>query len=110
MSKEDKSEEVHAQGDSISNNSEKALVKRQKDVKKTEENQSVVTSGASGDEEDDENSESGDDQKLIDYDPKTVGPILPNGEINWECPCLGGAAHGPCGTEFRAAFSCFHYR
>jgi len=43
------------------------------------------------------------------YDPKTVGPILPNGEINWECPCLGGAAHGPCGTEFRQAFSCFHY-
>lgn len=44
------------------------------------------------------------------YDPSQYGPILPNGEINWECPCLGGAAHGPCGTEFRAAFSCFHYR
>ena len=44
------------------------------------------------------------------YDPKTAGPIFPNGEINWECPCLGGAAHGPCGTEFRQAFSCFHYR
>lgn len=44
------------------------------------------------------------------YDPSEYGPILPNGEINWECPCLGGAAHGPCGTEFRAAFSCFHYR
>lgn len=29
------------------------------------------------------------------------------GEINWECPCLGGMAHGPCGDEFRAAFSCF---
>lgn len=43
------------------------------------------------------------------YDPKTVGPILPNGDINWDCPCLGGAAHGPCGTEFRQAFSCFHY-
>lgn len=45
-----------------------------------------------------------------DYDAKKYGPILPNGEINWECPCLGGAAHGPCATEFRAAFSCFHYR
>lgn len=31
------------------------------------------------------------------------------GEINWECPCLGGMAHGPCGEEFRAAFSCFVY-
>ena len=37
------------------------------------------------------------------------GPILPSGEINWDCPCLGGMAHGPCGEEFRAAFSCFVY-
>lgn len=29
------------------------------------------------------------------------------GEINWDCPCLGGMAHGPCGLEFREAFSCF---
>ncbi|KAL8917999.1 MAG: hypothetical protein Q9172_005590 [Xanthocarpia lactea] len=29
------------------------------------------------------------------------------GEINWECPCLGGMAHGPCGDQFRTAFSCF---
>jgi len=31
------------------------------------------------------------------------------GEINWDCPCLGGMAHGPCGVEFREAFSCFVY-
>jgi intermembrane space import and assembly protein 40 len=31
------------------------------------------------------------------------------GEINWDCPCLGGMAHGPCGEEFRNAFSCFVY-
>ncbi|KAK4054961.1 Oxidoreductase [Microbotryomycetes sp. JL221] len=31
------------------------------------------------------------------------------GEINWDCPCLGGMAHGPCGQEFRSAFSCFVY-
>ena len=53
------------------------------------------------------------------------GLILPNGEINWNCPCLGGMAigklrqykgdiltaiiPGPCGIEFREAFSCFHY-
>nr|GAT60524.1 predicted protein [Mycena chlorophos] len=36
------------------------------------------------------------------YNPET-------GEINWDCPCLGGMAHGPCGEEFRAAFSCFIY-
>lgn len=29
------------------------------------------------------------------------------GEINWDCPCLGGMAHGPCGEDFRASFSCF---
>lgn len=31
------------------------------------------------------------------------------GEINWDCPCLGGMAHGPCGEAFKAAFSCFVY-
>lgn len=36
------------------------------------------------------------------YDPDT-------GQINWDCPCLGGMAHGPCGEEFKAAFSCFVY-
>ncbi|WEW57148.1 Oxidoreductase [Emydomyces testavorans] len=34
------------------------------------------------------------------FDPET-------GEINWDCPCLGGMAHGPCGEQFREAFSCF---
>ncbi|KAJ2928302.1 hypothetical protein H1R20_g8775, partial [Candolleomyces eurysporus] len=34
------------------------------------------------------------------YDPET-------GEINWDCPCLGGMAHGPCGEQFKEAFSCF---
>lgn len=34
------------------------------------------------------------------YNPET-------GEINWECPCLGGMADGPCGENFKAAFSCF---
>jgi intermembrane space import and assembly protein 40 len=29
------------------------------------------------------------------------------GEINWDCPCLGGMADGPCGEKFKDAFSCF---
>lgn len=37
------------------------------------------------------------------------GLILDNGDINWNCPCLGGMATGPCGVQFREAFSCFHY-
>lgn len=36
------------------------------------------------------------------YNPDT-------GEINWDCPCLGGMADGPCGEQFKAAFSCFVY-
>jgi len=37
-----------------------------------------------------------------------LGAVDPDtGEINWDCPCLGGMAHGPCGEEFKAAFSCF---
>ena len=67
----------------------------------------VASSSPENHEEDDEEDLDFDPN---DYDPKTVGPILPNGEINWDCPCLGGAASGPCGTEFRQAFSCFHYR
>lgn len=38
-----------------------------------------------------------------------AGLIQPDGEINWACPCLGGMATGPCGVEFREAFTCFHY-
>ena len=38
------------------------------------------------------------------------GLVLPSGELNWDCPCLGGMAYGPCGQEFKDAFSCFHYR
>ncbi|KAI8656824.1 Mitochondrial intermembrane space import and assembly protein 40 [Fusarium sp. Ph1] len=29
------------------------------------------------------------------------------GEFNWDCSCLKGVAHGPCGEEFKSAFSCF---
>ena len=42
-------------------------------------------------------------------DEPPPGLILPDGSINWSCPCLGGMATGPCGVEFREAFSCFHY-
>ncbi len=43
-------------------------------------------------------------------DDAPTGLIHPDGSINWGCPCLGGMPTGPCGTEFRAAFECFHYR
>ena len=47
---------------------------------------------------------------LAEEGEEEYGVILPNGEINWDCPCLGGMPHGPCGQEFKDAFSCFHYR
>ncbi|XP_068152362.1 mitochondrial intermembrane space import and assembly protein 40 [Drosophila tropicalis] len=37
------------------------------------------------------------------------GLITKDGDINWSCPCLGGMPTGPCGVDFREAFSCFHY-
>jgi mitochondrial intermembrane space import and assembly protein 40 len=33
--------------------------------------------------------------------------LQPDGEINWDCPCLKGMAHGTCGEDFKSAFSCF---
>lgn len=39
---------------------------------------------------------------------KRPGIVLDNGDINWNCPCLGGMAYGPCGHEFRQFFTCLH--
>jgi mitochondrial intermembrane space import and assembly protein 40 len=51
----------------------------------------------------------GDPQEL-EEEAGQQGAFNPEtGEINWDCPCLGGMAHGPCGEEFKAAFSCFVY-
>ncbi len=44
-----------------------------------------------------------------DGEEELEGLIKANGEINWDCPCLQGMAYGPCGEQFKAAFSCFHY-
>ncbi|CAG9806708.1 unnamed protein product [Chironomus riparius] len=51
------------------------------------------------------------EKSKIELPPSEPAPglLLPSGEINWNCPCLGGMATGPCGVEFRDAFSCFHY-
>ncbi|RLV88504.1 Mitochondrial intermembrane space import and assembly protein 40 [Meyerozyma sp. JA9] len=42
-----------------------------------------------------------------DHSGAAYNPVT--GEINWDCPCLGGMAHGPCGEEFKEAFACFVY-
>uniref|UniRef100_A0A3Q3VIS5 CHCH domain-containing protein n=1 Tax=Mola mola TaxID=94237 RepID=A0A3Q3VIS5_MOLML len=60
-----------------------------------------------------EDHEAPSNAELIAEDPddpyEEQGLILPNGDINWNCPCLGGMASGPCGSQFKEAFSCFHY-
>jgi len=38
------------------------------------------------------------------------GAVSENGDINWDCPCLGGlGTEGPCVEEFRSAFSCWMF-
>lgn len=60
-----------------------------------------------------EDHETPSNAELVADDPSDPyeehGLILPNGDINWNCPCLGGMASGPCGEQFKSAFSCFHY-
>jgi len=47
--------------------------------------------------------------KDAEQEDEPAGLILPNGDINWDCPCLQGMGKGPCGEDFKDAFSCFHY-
>ncbi|KAK0621990.1 hypothetical protein B0T17DRAFT_535592 [Bombardia bombarda] len=48
--------------------------------------------------------------EALEQEAAAQGAFNPEtGEINWDCPCLGGMADGPCGEEFKAAFSCFVY-
>ncbi|KAL0466407.1 mitochondrial intermembrane space protein Mia40 [Neurospora intermedia] len=54
--------------------------------------------------------EAGASPEALQEEADAQGAFNPEtGEINWDCPCLGGMAHGPCGEEFKAAFSCFVY-
>ncbi|CAK6432846.1 unnamed protein product [Pipistrellus nathusii] len=60
-----------------------------------------------------EDHETPSDAELVADDPNDPyeehGWILPNGDINWYCRCLGGMASGHCGEQFKSACSCFHY-
>ncbi|KAK7398408.1 Oxidoreductase [Neonectria punicea] len=48
--------------------------------------------------------------EALEEDAGQQGAFNPEtGEINWDCPCLGGMADGPCGEDFKTAFSCFVY-
>ncbi|PVH76772.1 hypothetical protein DL98DRAFT_517763 [Cadophora sp. DSE1049] len=71
-----------------------------------EQKQRFAEGGLEGEE--DEGEEGG--MEGLEDEAGQQGAFNPEtGEINWDCPCLGGMAHGPCGEEFKAAFSCFVY-
>lgn len=73
-------------------------VEKKSEEKKSEDTKPEVATNADGDKPTGEGEQQGEQQAA--YNPET-------GEINWDCPCLGGMAHGPCGEEFKEAFSCF---
>ncbi|EMD85957.1 hypothetical protein COCC4DRAFT_74577 [Bipolaris maydis ATCC 48331] len=73
-------------------------VQAQLEIQKQKEAESAQQNGGEGGIEGLE--EEADQQGA--FNPET-------GEINWDCPCLGGMAHGPCGEQFKSAFSCFVY-
>jgi intermembrane space import and assembly protein 40 len=39
--------------------------------------------------------------------PEMDEALVGDGEIDWDCPCLQGMAHGSCGEAFKTAFTCF---
>eukprot|EP00038_Savillea_parva_P006667 m.165123 g.165123 ORF g.165123 m.165123 type:complete len:131 (+) comp12517_c0_seq1:83-475(+) len=55
-----------------------------------EANEAGYASDASGAEED-----------------ERMGAVGPDGEIDWDCPCLEGMTKGPCAETFKSAFACF---
>lgn len=81
------------------------------DVAEDERRQRIAEAATAVDEEAGDGTESDEDGLGgLEEEADQQGAFNPEtGEINWDCPCLGGMAHGPCGDEFKEAFSCFVY-
>ncbi|WPK23888.1 hypothetical protein PUMCH_001138 [Australozyma saopauloensis] len=73
-----------------------------KDTQKDAEKDTQKAENDSNEKAENDNEPEAEGSQSAAFNPET-------GEINWDCPCLGGMAHGPCGEEFKAAFSCFVY-
>lgn len=92
-------------------------------VNEEEINQAAAAASVVVEEKKEQAEETEQEEPASAFNPET-------GEINWDCPCkffhtkwisdatererltmgmigLGGMAQGPCGEEFKAAFSCF---
>ncbi|POW17053.1 hypothetical protein PSTT_00864 [Puccinia striiformis] len=91
--------------------SQQNIKKQNEQDKQSLELEKQATSTMTEENQKQETSENKDDEseipKKIQNREHTVYPET--GEINWGCPCLGGMAHGTCGEQFKAAFSCFVY-
>lgn len=74
------------------------------------ENTVAAVAGAPAESEEEQSQAEEGSIEALEEEAGQQGAFNPEtGEINWDCPCLGGMAHGPCGPEFREAFSCFVY-
>ncbi|WVQ68239.1 uncharacterized protein L199_006446 [Kwoniella botswanensis] len=84
---------------------------KEKAVEKTQEVKDEVTKATSSSSPIDENAAAHvvEEKSTEAAQPSQGAFNEETGEINWDCPCLGGMADGPCGEEFKAAFSCFIY-
>lgn len=69
------------------------------------EEEAIKEATFSSPQADDDASADGEEEGSTNPNQAAFNPET--GEINWDCPCLGGMAHGPCGPQFREAFSCF---
>lgn len=84
---------------------EERQLRRAKAAAEEEKKQRLAAGTEEEDVEEDEDALEG-----LEEEADQQGAFNPEtGEINWDCPCLGGMAHGPCGEEFKEAFSCFVY-
>ncbi|KAH8678615.1 hypothetical protein BGZ60DRAFT_468081 [Tricladium varicosporioides] len=92
--------------DAIVEEKRRRTAQRVEEEKQRERQAEVKLAQLEGEEGEEEES----DMEGLEEEADQQGAFNPEtGEINWDCPCLGGMAHGPCGEEFKAAFSCFVY-
>jgi intermembrane space import and assembly protein 40 len=103
----------HVQESSLPTLEAIAEEKRQRRAQEEAEKKKKYLAAQSALAADEQTGETTDEEKSLgglEDEADQQGAFNPEtGEINWDCPCLGGMAHGPCGEEFKAAFSCFVY-
>lgn len=91
----------------LSNDADQKKVTKEKEEAKAAVSEENTTKKS--DEIDGQQSEDGEGQPEGEEGGQSAAFNPETGEINWDCPCLGGMADGPCGEEFKEAFSCFVY-